>query len=121
MKEDFLIIKNAIIKSATITTDDHGSLGSWVALDYGDNSGQCFGGYALYLPKSFKHHSMKTGAAGHWIWRVMEIAGVTAWCDLKGKTIRVKVKDSQSTITAIGHIVSDNWFDPEEEFKDLED
>ena len=47
-------IKNAVIKKATITNDDHGLLSAWLDLDYG-GSGQGFGGYSLYLPKSFTH------------------------------------------------------------------
>lgn len=48
-KED-LVIKNAVIKSAVIDSDDMGLLTVWLHLDYG-GSGQGFGGYALYLPK----------------------------------------------------------------------
>ena len=44
--------KNAVIESARLTTDDHGCLSAWLMLDYG-GSGQGFGGYALYLPRSF--------------------------------------------------------------------
>jgi len=112
------MIKNAIITEAKIHNDEHGCLGSWLSLDYGNSSGQSFGGYALYLPESFKNHDKKFGGAGHWIWRIMEIAGVSEWSQLKGRTIRVKVEDSQSSITAIGHIVDENWFNPTEEFKE---
>ena len=37
------MIKNAVIKTASITSDDHGLLSAWLILDYGD-SGQSFGG-----------------------------------------------------------------------------
>lgn len=79
--------KNAVIKAATISNDDHGLLSAWLTLDYG-GSGQGFGGYALYLPKNFSHHDPSgPNYAGHFIWRVMEVAGVSSWADLPGMTI----------------------------------
>jgi hypothetical protein len=106
--------RNAVIKSARITDDDHGLLTAWLDLDYG-GSGQGFGGFTLYLPKSFKHHNPQgPNYAGHFIWRVMEIAGVSDWNDLPGKTIRVRQEHSK--VHAIGHIVKDDWFCPAEDF-----
>ena len=104
--------KNAVIKSARISNDDHGLLTAWLDLDYG-GAGQGFGGFALYLPKSFKHHKKQMNWAGHFIWRVMEVAGVTRWADLPGKTVRVLA--SHEKVHSIGHIVKDDWYTPETE------
>lgn len=106
-------VRNAIIKNATITSDDHGCLSAWLHLDYG-GSGQGFGGYVLYLPKGCTHHKLES-VAGHFIWRCMEVAGVTEWADIPGKTVRVRA--THSGIEAIGHIVKDDWFCPREDFR----
>lgn len=107
--------KNAIIESASLSTGDRGFLDCWLTLDYG-GSGQGFGGYVLYLPKSYSHHELKS-VAGHFIFRVLEIAGVESWDKLKGRTIRVKCEHSK--VHAIGHIVRDDWFNPSEDFAAL--
>lgn len=106
-------IKNAIIKDAEISNDDHGILSAWVSLDYGDSC-QGFGGYCLYL-----HNLKSPNYAGHFIWRVMEVAGVRKWSQLQGKTIRAKCE--HASIHAIGHIVKDDWFNPAEDFKQMEE
>lgn len=105
-------IRNAVIKSAKIHDGERGLLTASLDLDYG-GMGQGFGGYALYLPKSFSHHKIES-CAGHFIWRCMEIAGVTRWDQLPGKTIRVKQEHCK--VHAIGHIVNDDWFSPQEDF-----
>jgi hypothetical protein len=112
-----LEIKNAIIKDAIITAGDRGFLDAWLHLDYGGSS-QGFGGYCLYLPKSFKHHKIMS-PAGHFIFRCMQVADVENWHQLKGKTIRVKCEHSK--VHAIGHIVKDDWFNPSEDFEKVKE
>lgn len=108
-------IKNAIIESASITNDDHGVLSAWVTLDYGPGGGgQGFGGFALYLPHDFTHSKGQPNFAGHFFWRVMEVAGVARWDQLTGKTVRAKSEHGR--VHAIGHIVKNDWFNPSEDF-----
>jgi hypothetical protein len=109
------VIMNAVIESVEINDADRGMLTAWLHLSYGGTA-QGFGGYALYLPKSYKHHA-KISYAGHFIWRCMEIAGVTSWDDVAGKTIRVEKEDKWGSIIRIGHIVKDDWFDPKKEME----
>lgn len=106
-------IKNAIIESASIDNGDRGLLTAWLFLDYG-GSGQGFGGFSLYLPKSYTHFTEKGDFAGHFIFRCMEIAGVDRWNDITGKSVRVKCE--RNSIVAIGHIIKDDWFNPKEDF-----
>lgn len=61
MSADKIEITNAVIESVSLTSDDHGCLSAWLHLNYG-GSGQGFGGYVLYLPKSFTHHKLESVA-----------------------------------------------------------
>lgn len=102
------------VTRAAIISDDHGL---WVVVSlasYGDSGFQGFGGYALYLPKHSARHKLNS-LAGHFIWRCMEIAEVTEWSQLQGKTIRVRIEDG--LIVAIGHIVKNDWFCPKQDFE----
>lgn len=115
MRQEPEEIKNAIIESSIITTKERGFLDAWIYVKY-QGGGQGFGGYALYLPKSYSHHSIES-VAGHFIFRSMEIAGVDEWDKMTGKAIRVK--GSCSHISAIGHIINDDWFCPTTDFEEL--
>ena len=108
-------IKNAVIEKVSLTCGDRGFMDAWLYLDYG-GSGQGFGGYVLYMPKSFSHHKLES-VAGHFLFRCMEIAGASSWETMKGKTIRVR--GNRGCIEAIGHIVKDDWFCPKEDFKEF--
>lgn len=110
-------IKNAVITNAELTIEDHGLLTAWLTLDYG-GAGQGFGGYGLYLPKGFKFHALAS-PAGHWIFRVLEVAGVEKWSRLVGKTVRVRCEHTK--VHAIGHIVKDDWFEPSADFKSFDE
>jgi hypothetical protein len=108
-------VKNAIIKSAHIDTEN-GFLDIRLMLDYG-SAMQSFGGYNLFS----KHLSQKEPGnfAGLWLCRCMEIAGVSDWSRIVGKAIRVLGDNSH--IEAIGHIIEDKWFYPKKEFLQLEE
>lgn len=107
-------ILNAVISKATLGFDDHGFLDAWLYLDLEGGCSQGFGGYVLQVPKESRYWTLKS-VAGHYIWRVLEIAGVQEWKDLPGKAIRIKRKDG--LIRGIGHILKEDWFIPSEDFK----
>ena len=107
-------IKNAIIKSTSLSKEDHGILSIWLHLDYG-GSGQGFGGYSLYSP-NFRPYPNITG---HFIWRCLEIAGVESWDKLPGKSIRVEA--NYEKVIRIGNILKDDWFNPTEEFRKIKE
>lgn len=109
-------IRNAVIESATLSIHDQGFLDAWLMLDY-DGMGQGFGGYALYQPKTSKHHKLES-RAGHFIYRVLEIAEANDWSKLKGKIIRVRRQ--AGIAVAIGHIIKDDWFCPRDDFAALQ-
>lgn len=54
-----------------------------------------------------------------WIKRVFDIADVESFDDLGGKTIRIEIDDNDD-ISAIGHIISNDWFCPKKDFKEEE-
>jgi hypothetical protein len=101
--------RNAIIVNAGIGIDDPGMLSVYIVLD--DGNGEQVFGRGVYMPKSGINGR---SYAGHFIYRVLEIAGVDAWNQLKGKAVRV-IGDS-AHIEAIGHIIADEWFNPGKEF-----
>ena len=107
-------VKNAVIEN--VEFDNERGMSVWVALDYG-GSGQGFGGWLLYAPKGWKAHENPGNFCGHFLWRLFEVAGVSKWKDLKGKTVRVRSEHSK--VHAIGHIVKNDWFDPKAEFEAL--
>lgn len=112
--------KNAVITSVSLSRADHGVLSMWLMLDYGGTA-QGFGGYNLYLPKSFTHCNNQWNYAGHFIYRCLEIAGVDRLQQLKGKTIRVRLDSPYGSIISIGHIVKDDWFDPKKDFTEIKE
>lgn len=106
-------ITNAVITDYNLEFSRGFALDLWIYLDYGDTQ-QGFGGFVLH--KTDDGFNPNGGNyAGHYITRVMQIAGVESIKDLPGKTIRV---DSGSDkVKGIGHIIKDDWFYPSKDFK----
>lgn len=102
------VIKPAVIVGTSLSIADHGALSSFVHLEFADGSVQGFGGYCLYaLPEYHKGSRLNT-FAGHYIARILQIAGASTWEDLKGK--KVLAECNLMKIFAIGKITNDDWF-----------
>jgi hypothetical protein len=108
-------ICNAIITATTLGVEEHGIMTSFLYVDYGGVS-QGFGGYTLDAPPGYAGVASTRQAHrafGCWVKRVLDITGAEKWEDVKGRVIRVQIKNHLSV--AIGHFLRDDWFYPEEE------
>lgn len=101
---------NARIDSARISNADHGVLTVNLSLRYGESEVQGFGGYLLHKDPQDEDYDKHNGALGHFIWRVLDIAGVYNWEDVTNKPIRALILDG--LVIAIGHYLEDEWFCP---------
>ena len=109
-------IKNAIIESTSLGNEDHGIMTVWLCFNY-EGFGQSFGGYSLDNYDEKKDKRIGTAYGCEFIKRILEVVGVEKWEDLKGKHIRVKTTPEK--VLAIGNIIEDKWFDPEELVKEI--
>ena len=110
---------NAIIESADLLIE-RGNLTAHIQLNYGGGSGQSFGDYVLMVPVESTHRKKAEAGpnyAGLFIDLLMQVVGVSRWSDLSGKAVRVR-QDSVC-VRELGHIVEDNWFVPQYEFRRL--
>lgn len=105
-------IKNARITSTMLGYEDHGILTCMLMLDYGDCGAQGFGGWAL--DKYVKQIDARVGTeyGMQFIVEILKTVGVEKWEDLIGKHIRVKAEHFK--VHAIGNLLRDTWFSPEE-------
>ena len=93
------MIKNAIIESTMIGREDNGIMTVLIfilALDEYDKSTKTI---------AFQAKSMEV------ISKILEVVGAKIWEELPGKYIRFEDKGLGVTITKIGNITEDKWFD----------
>ena len=109
------MISNAKITGVSLNMKNHGVLTFDISLE-GCAWGCIYGGYVLgngYLgAESFKGSDKSIEC----LMRIMDVIGVESWEDLKGQYCRVKVGTFGDTITTIGNIIEDKWFDAKEFF-----
>lgn len=113
-------IHNARITHIDLSSEDHGCLSLEMALD-GGGWGCVYGGYKLGTAGTYmKEEALCGSAAGlECIIRIMHTLGVDRFTELNGKYIRVATKGWGSSISIIGNIINDKWFDQKSFFEDL--
>lgn len=111
-------IRNAIIDSTFLGTEDHGIFTFMLALKWG-NCGQGFGGYALDTPLRDKDDKfvrrVGTAYGMEVIIQLLETLGIESWEKLPKTPVRIEC--DYSKIYRIGHLIEDKWFDMEKIIK----
>ena len=108
-------IENAKITNVSLTMADYGCLTFWITVE--GAGWECgIGGYSIghgYLGAE-KFDGYGPGLEA--MMRIMDTVGVDKWENLKGEYVRVKTEEWSGTVTCIGNILKDKWFDLKEFF-----
>lgn len=102
-----MIEMNGKIIDTMLGIEDHGIMTFMLDINFGNSTGQGFGGYSL---------EGGTGKSMKAVRKVLETVGVDKWEDLKGKYIRVRKEQEFGVIDSIGNIVEDRWFSMKEHY-----
>lgn len=119
LKELGYELLNAEVTNVSLNMKDHGCLTLSITLK-GAGWGVVYGGYCLgkgYLgaDDDYFNGSAKGMEA---IMRIMDVVGVEALEDMKGKYVRIANKGLGSSVKIIGNIISNKWFDYESFFSE---
>lgn len=110
-------IANATIERTSLGIEDHGILTAFLHLE-GDGWGQGFGGFQHDYYDAQRKCRVGQPSLATFVRGVLDALGVDEWADLDGVSCRVRWDDGprRGTISAIGHIVKDRWFDAKAAF-----
>ena len=105
-------IQNALITNVDLSTENYCAACLQLTIE-GNGWGVCYGGYKLgysgtYIERKDIEGNQKGFEA---ILNIMWVLDSDSVVGLKGKYIRVATKNRGDTITIIGHIIKDQWFD----------
>lgn len=119
LKELGYELLNAQVENVSLNMRDHGCLTLSITLK-GAGWGVVYGGYCLGKGYLGADDNFFSGSAKGMesIIRIMDVVGVEALEDMKGKYVRIANKGWGSSVKIIGNIISDKWFDYESFFKD---
>lgn len=114
-------IVNAKITSTKLAMGEHGCLTFYLFVEGGGWScgigGYCIGhGYLGCKEKDFDATDKGLVA----MMRIMDVVGVETWEDLPDKYVRVEIGSWGDTITKIGNLIDEKWFDIREFFSHTE-
>lgn len=112
-------IENAIIESTFLGYEDHGILTFMIGLK-GAGFGIGFGNVALDQWSEKEGRRVAHPKSMDCIAQILEVVGVDRWEDLKGKHVRIASNGLGSTVTRIGNIIEDKWFDLDQAFEEEE-
>lgn len=103
-------IRNAQITSVSLGYEDHGILTFGLGLKISDGTACVCGGYSLdeYDKETKKRYA--SSKSMDCLTSIMNTVGVRSWEDLKGKYIRIVDAGWGGTITIIGNLMEDKWF-----------
>lgn len=94
-------IENAIITGTMLGREDHGVL-TWIIY----MESRC----CVCYDRETKKRVFSAKSMGS-ISEVLRVVGVDKWEDLPGKYVRYEDNGMGSSVTKIGNIISDKWFD----------
>lgn len=109
--------KNAKIVDVSLTMTDHGVLTFDLSL-VGSGWGVGYGGYVIGKGYVGAKEFTAEGKGLVALMRIMDTVGVEKWEDLKGKYVRIVDEGWGSTVTTIGNILEDKWFNAREFFSE---
>lgn len=109
-------IKNAKIQSTMLGREDHGIM-TFMIYIAADGFTCGVGAYCLDEFDSARQTRVFRAESMEAISKVLEVVGVDKWEDLPGKYIRFEDNGIGSTVTKIGNIIEEKWFDLKEFFR----
>lgn len=109
-------IENAKITSVDLSMEDHGVLTLRLVLE-GAGWGTVLGGYVMGHGYVGADEFSGSPKGIEEIMRIMDTVGVSKFNDMKGKYVRVVLGSWGDSITKIGNIIEDKWFDYKEFYR----
>lgn len=113
-----MTIENVKITNTSITMEDHGILTFYIIVE-GAGIRVNLGGYCIgsgYL--GAQEFTAESGGGLVAMMNIMNVVGVHQWEDLKGKYCRIKTEGRGSTVSIIGNIIENKWFDMKKFFEE---